>query len=72
VQQAVYVGPAATIAFLQTARQIVIEKVGPSEFSHGQKTAEILEVELPNCTEDFKQVTVDQKIEFLKSYTSAV
>lgn len=68
----VYIGAAASIAFLQTVRKLVAEQIGPSNFSHGTDGETMLEIETPQSTEDTTGITVEQKLQFLHCYFSVV
>lgn len=43
----VYIGGAASISFLQLIRDTVTEHIGPSQFSHNNKSDNMLETESP-------------------------
>ncbi|KAM0715806.1 hypothetical protein Q7P37_008320 [Cladosporium fusiforme] len=66
----VYVGAAASIAFLQTVRRLVAEQIGPSDFSNSKDSERMLEIEAPKSTVDAMEITVDQKLQFLQAYFS--
>jgi hypothetical protein len=68
----VYVGAAASIAFLQTVRRVVAGQIGPSNFSHSMDSEKMLEVETPETTDDTMGITVEQKLQFLQCYFSVV
>lgn len=70
--ESVYVGAAASIAFLQTVRRLVAEQIGPSDFSNGKDSERMLEIEAPRFTIDAMEVTVEQKLQFLQAYFSVV
>ncbi|KAG8667820.1 hypothetical protein FPOAC1_012659 [Fusarium poae] len=46
----VYVGGAASISFLQIVRNLVSQQIGPSAFSHNEKSDTMLEIESPTAT----------------------
>jgi hypothetical protein len=68
----VYVGAAASIAFLQTVRRVVAGQIGPSNFSHSIDSEKMLEVETLESTDDIMGITVEQKLQFLQCYFSVV
>lgn len=68
----VYVGAAASIAFLQTVRRLVADQIGPSDFSNSKDSERMLEVEAPILTIDAMEITVEQKLQFLQCYFSVV
>jgi hypothetical protein len=68
----VYVGAAASIAFLQTVRRVVAGQIGPSNFSHSMDSEKMLEVETPEATDDTMGITVEQKLQFQQCYFSVV
>jgi hypothetical protein len=68
----VYVGAAASIAFLQTVRRVVAGQIGPSNFSHSMDSEKMLEIETPQSTDDAMSITVEQKQLFLQCYFSVV
>jgi hypothetical protein len=72
IHRTVYVGAAASIAFLQTVRRVVAGQIGPSNFSHSIDSEKMLEVETPEATDDIMGITVEQKLQFLQCYFSVV
>jgi hypothetical protein len=68
----VYVGAAASIAFLQTVRRVVAGQIGPSNFSHSMDSEKMLEIETPQSTDDTMSITEEQKQLFLQCYSSVV
>ncbi|KAF5024569.1 hypothetical protein F66182_3332 [Fusarium sp. NRRL 66182] len=46
----VYIGGAAAISFLQIVRNLVSQQIGPSAFSHNEKSDTMLEIESPTAT----------------------
>lgn len=68
----VYVGAAASIAFLETVRRVVAGQIGPSHFSHTMNSDKMLEIETPQSTDDTMEITVEQKLQFLQCYFSVV
>jgi hypothetical protein len=70
--EAEYIGAAASIAFLQTVRHIVAQAIGPSEFSHDKIKDNVEGFGLPRSTEDVGDITVEQKMGFLRTYLLVV
>lgn len=68
----VYIGAAASIAFLQTVRQVVAGQIGPSNFSHSKDSERMLEIEAPQLLTDTITITNEQKLHFLQCYFSVV
>jgi hypothetical protein len=68
----VYVGAAASIAFLQTVRRVVAGQIGPTNFSQNMDSEKMLEIETPQSTDDTMGLTVEQKLHFLQCYFSVV
>jgi hypothetical protein len=68
----VYVGAAASIAFLQTVRRVVAGQIGPTNFSQNMDSEKMLEIETPQSTDDTMSLTVEQKLHFLQCYFSVV
>ncbi|KAI9148305.1 Filamentous growth regulator [Paramyrothecium foliicola] len=66
----VYIGGAASIAFLQTVRRVVAGQIGPSDFSQNKESESMLEIETPQSTEDAMEIGVEQKLQFLQCYFS--
>ncbi|RGP80775.1 hypothetical protein FLONG3_1116 [Fusarium longipes] len=68
----VYIGGAASISFLQIVRNLVSQQIGPSAFSHNEKSDTMLEIESPTATthdiEINTQLSRDQKQQYLRSY----
>lgn len=67
-----YIGAAASIAFLQVVRRVVAGQIGPSDFSHSKDSEKMLEIETPKSTDDAMEITVERKLQFLKCYFSVV
>lgn len=68
----VYVGAAASIAFLQTVRRVVAGQIGPSTFSRNIDSEKMFEFDPPESTDDTMGITVEQKLQFLQCYFSVV
>ncbi|RSL59918.1 hypothetical protein CEP54_007035 [Fusarium duplospermum] len=67
----VYIGGAASISFLQIVRDLVSQQIGPSAFSHNEKSDRMLEVESPqaNAPEpEINDLDAEQKLRYLRSY----
>ncbi|KAK2753619.1 hypothetical protein FQN54_007396 [Arachnomyces sp. PD_36] len=72
----VYIGGAASISFLQLIRDTVTEHIGPSQFSHNNKSDNMLETESPKEYRQapFSPVTdpdVDLKLLYAQTYQAA-
>ena len=67
-----YIGAAASIAFLQIVRRVVAAQIGPSDFSHSKDSEKMLEIETPSATDDALEISPEQKLLFLQSYFSVV
>lgn len=67
-----YIGAAASIAFLQFVRRVVAEQIGPSDFSHSKDSEKMLEIETPKPTDRAMEITAEQKLQFLQCYFSVV
>lgn len=74
----VYIGQAASLSFLQLAREIVSEHIGPSEFSHNGKIQTMLETASPVSVEQRPGpaldvfLDVDQMLLYADAFNSAV
>jgi hypothetical protein len=73
----VYIGGAASISFLQIVRDLVSQQIGPSAFSHNEKSDRMLEVETPQANAPEPEVNVmdldgEQKLRYLRSYYAVV
>ncbi|KAL4728764.1 hypothetical protein ACLX1H_003163 [Fusarium chlamydosporum] len=68
----VYIGGAASISFLQIVRNLVSQQIGPSAFSHNEKSDTMLEIESPTATTHDEmtalQLSQEQKKQYLQSY----
>ncbi|KAF0637697.1 hypothetical protein FPSE5266_07347 [Fusarium pseudograminearum] len=68
----VYIGGAASISFLQIVRNLVSQQIGPSAFSHNEKSDTMLEIESPTATTHDHEINADlslaQKTQYLHSY----
>ncbi|KAF5256327.1 hypothetical protein FOXYS1_13201 [Fusarium oxysporum] len=68
----VYIGGAASISFLQIVRNLVSQQIGPSAFSHNEKSDTMLEIESPTATthdeKSAMRLSPDQKQQYLRSY----
>ena len=70
--RAVYIGAAASIAFLQTVRRVVAGHIGPSDFTNSKENDRMLEIDAPQTTVDAMEITAEQKLQFLRCYFSVV
>ncbi|KAF4986736.1 hypothetical protein FGRMN_10701 [Fusarium graminum] len=68
----VYIGSAASISFLQIVRNLVSQQIGPSAFSHNEKSDTMLEIESPSATThdepSILRLDHEQKKRYLRSY----
>ncbi|KAJ4251839.1 hypothetical protein NW762_011136 [Fusarium torreyae] len=69
----VYIGGAASISFLQIVRNLVSQQIGPSAFSHNEKSDTMLEIESPTATGPGAEINAtrlnqEQKQMYLRSY----
>ncbi|SCB65517.1 unnamed protein product [Fusarium graminearum] len=68
----VYIGGAASISFLQIVRNLVSQQIGPSAFSHNEKSDTMLEIESPTATTHDHEINADlslaRKTQYLHSY----
>ncbi|KAI6767700.1 hypothetical protein HG530_005709 [Fusarium avenaceum] len=68
----VYIGSAASISFLQIVRNLVSQQIGPSAFSHNEKSDTMLEIESPTATTRDEAslliLDMEQKKRYLRSY----
>ncbi|VUC35839.1 unnamed protein product [Clonostachys rosea] len=70
----VFIGGAASISFLQTVRGLVAEQIGPSPFSHNEKSETMLEVESPRAIRDPEpdtreiELSEDQRLHYMRCY----
>ncbi|KAF4454887.1 hypothetical protein F53441_2680 [Fusarium austroafricanum] len=68
----VYIGGAASISFLQIVRNLVSQQIGPSAFSHNEKSDTMLEIESPTATTNDEtnamRLSPEQKQQYLRSY----
>ncbi|KAG8406526.1 hypothetical protein J3459_018689 [Metarhizium acridum] len=53
----VYIGGAASLSFLQLVRSIVADQIGPSQFSHNDKSDTMLEKESPSSMRHLRSST---------------
>ena len=67
-----YIGAAASIAFLQTVRRVVTKQIGPSDFTNSNDNDRMLEIDAPQTTVDAMGITAEQKLQFLRCYLSVV
>ncbi|EFX06708.1 salicylate hydroxylase [Grosmannia clavigera kw1407] len=73
----VYIGQAASLSFLQLAREIVSEHIGPSEFSHNGKVQTMLETTSPVTAEPSisaldVSLDVDQKLSYANTFNASL
>lgn len=73
----VYIGGAASLSFLQLVRSIVAEQIGPSQFSHNDKSDTMLEKESPSSTRNLPasiipDLDIDTKITYSQCYRAVV
>lgn len=70
----VYVGKAASLAFLQLLRDTVTQHIGPSQFSHNARSEDMLETETHHDQLNFsnERCNVEQKRHFIQNYEAAV
>ncbi|KAM5359830.1 hypothetical protein ACJZ2D_014172 [Fusarium nematophilum] len=69
----VYIGGAASISFLQIVRDVVTKQIGPSAFSHNEKSDTMLEIESPQTNAPEPEIhtmelDAEQKQKYLTSY----
>ncbi|RGP59202.1 hypothetical protein FSPOR_11495 [Fusarium sporotrichioides] len=68
----VYIGGAASISFLQIVRNLVSQQIGPSAFSHNEKSDTMLEIESPTATTHDNEINAEltqaQKTQYLHAY----
>ncbi|KAF4470452.1 nitrate assimilation regulatory nirA [Fusarium albosuccineum] len=69
----VYIGGAASISFLQIVRDLVAQQIGPSAFSHNEKSDTMLEIESPqvNAPEpeaNSMELDEEQRYKYLRCY----
>ena len=75
----VFIGGAASISFLQVIRQIVAKQIGPTPFSHNDKSETMLEIEPtqdlaapPEMELEVPELSVELKHKYLQCYHSVV
>ncbi|KAK2595286.1 hypothetical protein QQS21_007001 [Conoideocrella luteorostrata] len=69
----VYIGGAASLSFLQLVRSIVADQIGPSQFSHNDKSETMLEKESPHSARSmpvssFVELDVETKLLYSQCY----
>lgn len=75
---AVYIGGAASISFLHVIRSLVSQQIGPSPFSHNDKSDRMLEMESLKAVMtlelemDDTRLTAEQKQNYLRCYYAVV
>lgn len=72
-----FIGGAASLSFLQLIREIVAENIGPSQFSHNDKSESMLETQSPEATSNALvpaavELGADQKLLYSRTYNQAV
>lgn len=72
-----YIGGAASLSFLQLVRSIVADQIGPSQFSHNDKSETMLEKESPSSSRNLPapnivELDVETKLAYSQCYRAVV